>query len=77
MSKGKEKIQCHCATKKQELIDFVERNKGEIIELHWEGNMYPRWGDDDFTNYDTSKDEEYNYLLETINTHYIHGIKCV
>lgn len=29
-----EKIDCHSSTPKQDLIDFVERNKGKVISLH-------------------------------------------
>lgn len=64
-----EKIDCHSSTPKQDLIYFVECNKGKVISLHW--------GDDDITEYDTSIPELYIQILESIKNHYIHGIKCV
>jgi len=69
------KIDCHSSTPKQDLIDFVNKNIGSIIVLHWEGNIHDGWGDDDFTEYDTSKEWGYDQLLHSIDTHYIHGIK--
>lgn len=68
------KIECHSSTPKQDLIDFVNIHRGKIIILHWESNMYDTWGDDDFTEYDTSNDEKFNSIVETIKTHFIHNI---
>lgn len=72
-----EKIDCHSSTPKQDLIDFVERNKGKVISLHSELDGYDNWGNDDITEYDTSVPELYIQILESIKNHYIHGIKCV
>lgn len=71
------KIECHSSTPKQDLIDFVNLHRGKIIMLHWEGNMYPSWGDDDFTEYDTSKHEKFNQIIKSIEIHYIHNIWVV
>ena len=68
-------IKCHGGTKKEELRQFVLRNKGKKFELHYENNLYPGWGDDDIYTYDTSKIKNFKELLSIINTHYIHNIK--
>lgn len=72
-----EKIDCHSSTPKQDLIDFVELNKGKVISLHSELDGYNNWGNDDIKEYDTSVPELYIHILESIKNHYIHGIKCV
>lgn len=71
------KIDCHSCTKKEELKNFVEKHKGKKIEIHYENNIYDSWGDDDFFTYDTSDEKHYKELIETIEQHYIHGIKSV
>ena len=70
-----EELNCHSGTKKQEVFDFVEAHKGKTLKLHYENNIYERWGDDDFYDYDTSYQKDYERLLQMIATHYIHGIK--
>ena len=73
-----EEMRCHGGTKKEELLDFVGRNEGKKIEIHYEANLYPdRWGDDDFFTYDTSTEKHLSEIIDTIKTHYIHGIKVV
>ena len=72
-----EKIDCHSSTPKQDLIDFVERNKGSKINIHFECNIYSGWGDDMDLTYDTSIEKYYKEILNTIEIHYIHGIKCI
>lgn len=72
-----DKIECHSSTTKQDLIDFVERHKGKKINIHYENNIYNSWGDDDVFTYDTSLERHYKEILETIATHYIHGIECI
>lgn len=68
-------MMCHGGTKKEELIAFVEEHKGKKIEIHYECNIYPGWGDDDMFTYDTSTKKHYDEIIDTINTHYIHGMK--
>lgn len=70
-----EEIKCHGGTKKEEILSFVEKHKGSKIEIHYENNFIERWGDDDIFAYDTSDPKHYKELIETINNHYIHGIK--
>lgn len=72
-----EELQCHSGTKKQEVLDFVEAHKGKTLKLHYENNIYGRWGDDDFGDYDTSDKQVYESLLCMIDTHYIHGISVI
>lgn len=70
------KIDCHSSTPKQDLVAFVKEHKGGKIELHYENNIYSGWGDDSVHTFDTNIGKDYEELLKTIETHYIHGIKC-
>mgnify|MGYP003526598758 FL=1 len=72
-----DKINCHGSTPKQDLIDFVNKHKGKKINLHYENNLYDRWGDDDDYTYDTSQEEYYIGIINTIKTHYIHNITLI
>jgi len=71
------KIRCHSSTKKEELIKFVEENKGSKIEIHFENNFIQGWGDDDIFIYDTSNKDMHKELLEVIRDCYIHNIKTL
>lgn len=68
------KIDVHSGTTKQEIINYVNNNKGQILTLHYEGNTYTNWGDDYMYNFDTNIENEYNNLITTINNHDIHNI---
>lgn len=59
-----EKIDCHSSTPKQDLIDFVKKHKGKKINIHYENNIYDRWGDDDDFTYDTSIEAHYKGILD-------------
>ena len=68
---------CHSGTKKEEVIVFVNENKGKRIELNYECNISPTWGDDDVFIFDTSIEKFYDEIIDVIETHYIHGIKIM
>lgn len=70
-------LRCHSGTKKDEVIDFVNTNKGIVIEAHYESNLQDVWGDDYVVSYDTSLDREFLEMIQLINTHYIHNIRTV
>ena len=70
-------INCHSSTKKIELVNFVEENKGQKIEVNYENNFIDSWGDDDVFTFDTSEKTHYKEILKTIEEHYIHYMKCV
>ena len=68
------KISCHSSTSKQELLDFAEKHKNRDIQLHYESNMYDKWGDDYLVIFKIS---EHKDLLEYINKYYIHSIETI
>ena len=69
-------IKCHSGTPKEDLIAFVETNKGKAIEIHFENN-FGAWGDDEIFTYDTDNETFYNEALRIVKNHYVHNIKCV
>ena len=60
---------------KEKLVAFANSNIGYKINIHFECNLYDGWGDDSDFTYDTNNDKHYQELMDTIATHYIHGIK--
>jgi len=62
---------------KEDALKFAKDNAGKKIELHYECNLYPTWGDDDIFVYDTNKYKNLLELMNMIKTHYIHGIKLI
>lgn len=41
-----EKLNCHSGTSYDDIIDFINKNKGRTIKFHYELKGYSTWGND-------------------------------
>lgn len=41
------KLSCHSSTSYDEIISFLNANKGKTVNFHYELLGYPTWGDDE------------------------------
>ena len=69
-------LQCHSGTSKEQIEQFIIVNKGKVMSVNYEHNIYQHWGDDDIGEFNTSVEKEYNDLIRLIRNHYIHSINC-
>jgi phage-related protein len=70
------KFECHSGTSKEEILAFIDKHLGSKVILHYEENLYDRWGDDYDIEFELNSDQ-INKIKQFISKHYIHNIYVI
>ena len=68
-----DKLECHSGTKKEEIVEFLEKNKGREAQIHFEANIYNQWGDDHIHSV-TLHETGLQSAIDTVYECYIHNV---